>query len=139
LEFISTVFSPRPTFLLRIFLPALSGEALSRGYVNDHMVDTEGINTIAKTKEFIATLEYPDKQLRTNLYREFNERLFCGARKEELVVLDDFDNFLDTSGLVALKFIPNHQGEDHHLGFQATRAVAESTLKRGFRRFAETA
>ncbi len=139
LEFISSAFTPERTFLLGIFPPALSNEALARGYVNDHIVETEGINTIADTKAFIATLQYPDKHVRTNLYREFNAKLFRRAKGRGFVCLDEFDDLLDETGVVALKFIPNHEGADHHLGYAATRPVAETNIKRGFRRFAEIA
>jgi len=106
--------------------PALSDEALRRGYVNAHIAEMNGELDVPKVEAQLRALEMPDWDERTALAGDYNRRLREGCATAGLAFLDDFTPLLGPDGRVHPDLLVWHGGTDHHLCFNTPTGRALS-------------
>ncbi len=114
--------------VLAVFPPALSDAALQSGYVNGHVALLEGEQDLDALARRLRGLEWPDLASRTRMHAEYNATLTAAAAEAGFHVASDFAQLLD-GDTVAARFTAIQGGRDHHLDFEPTAPVLNSTLQ----------
>jgi hypothetical protein len=116
-------------FVISVFPPALSDEALRRGILNDVIVRAETGMTQEEMAVELRRLELANLRERTEIHREYNKAMNDACISNGFCFVDGYTPFLGTDGLVDEQYlIPEAYGFDHHLDSRRTRPIVASLI-----------
>jgi hypothetical protein len=110
-----------PIVVCSVFPPALLNDHIITGYSNGHIAFLEEQAEADLLKQQLAILEYGNLHQRTTLHRLFNTICVKECQALNLLVLNDFDIFINKrSGLIDRQYTPESKGRDHHIDFHVS-------------------